>query len=392
VTAVVVGRGPAGLMAASLLVQAGVSVTVVADSEGTLPLWGGQWDFANGDAEGPMAQDPWDWWRHVPSEHPGAAWSPDRWRLAWETALTIWRQAGIPMGAKLPDRNRWTLSASGRPRRVFLAPEWQYVADTWEPLCIAGFDRLVDAVPEWVAAHYRRATALPVFVTRLPAPPAWRPDWSPVRWARYFDESEGLEWLVDRVVEHCRGAPADWPLVLPQVLGLERTAEILETLRRRLGRPVFEWALLPPALGGMRVQRRWDAWLRRQGVAFVHGRVVRVDDSGCELAGGRRIPGEWTICATGAVLGGGLRVRPDGTVWETFTGACIDTVNDDNVNVVLPTAGRDRRLGGVVLPVGRQVGGCDPDRHGDGGAVNLATSWAAASRIVGDLERRLTLS
>lgn len=376
---VVVGKGPAGLLTASYLVRSGLAVTVVADGQGTLPLWSGHFDFRSVSDTGQPVEDPWAAWATV-SGHPHPSGGRARWRQLWEELHDIWQRAGIPLPSRLPLANVWTITATGLPRATFLAPSWQYQAASPESVILVGFDGLSDSMPEWQADRYQRMTGLRAIGARLPKPPKWTPLWSSVRWAAFLDGEEGYGWMLDALDALLSRVPSGWPLVLPQVLGLRSTPRRIQDLTQRYRRPVSEYPLTPPGIGGLRIAERWEGWLKSRNVTFLSGHVGEVGAGGVRLAGGRFIPGTRVILATGGILGGGLVVHPDGRVEDpverVVVGVWNDSVTDDQA------AAWGRSTWGQTGPVaGRQVGGCDPDRHGDGGAMNLWTAALAAERV-----------
>ena len=364
----VIGRGPAGMLAASLFCLAGVAVDLVADGAGTLPLWSGAWHFRSYDGAR-LLDDPWQWWADAEG-HPYAAWSSQQWREGWQTLSQVWRLAGIPTHP-LPSRNWWTVSAAGTPDRAFLVPAWQYAVPAAEPVCLVGFEGLADSLADVQAVRYSRRCNLRAEVLALPSPPGWDGTWSTVRWASYLESEPGGAWLLEELTRRLAGVSDELPLLFPQVMGIRRVADILGAITRSTGRRAYEVPALPPALGGIRIQEQWTRWLLRNGARFRSGHVDGITEDGVTWHQTQSLNGAAVVNATGGVLGGGLAIRRDGSLWET---------------VAARRLGGSSALGqdGRVVTAGRQLPGCDPDRHGDGGAVNLAS---AVEAVRGTLQR-----
>ena len=382
--ATVVGRGPAGLLAATLLAAAGLSVHMASSSSGTLPLWSGRFNFRDWD-QGLAVDNPWDWWAEHGEQHFVGGAARARWRRLWG----IWRAVGQQLGmdGPIPERNRWTVTPLGRRRPVFWTPPWELALDTAPAaVAVAGLEGLLDFEPELVADGFRGPGA--VRTLWLPRPPDWHRGWSPVRWGAFLDAGSGADWLEQQLARALGRGPASELVVLPQVLGLSRTAVLHERLERRLDRLVREVALTPPGLGGMRLEAPWTAWLLSSGVQMHHGRVQAIREAGgVTMVDGRPVGEGPVILATGGILGGGVRLAADGTGVDAILGRPLGQLAEGDDPARALQWGLSLGDGGVA---GRQTAGCDPDLHGDGGAVCLWTAAAAVDRVVPGLVDRLS--
>lgn len=354
------------------MVQQGATVAVVADGQGTVPLWGGHWDFRSYDEMGKPVSDPYAWVRIA---HGGALRNPATWHRRWKHLADLFNSMGIPMDLEPPALNRWTVTPLGHLRPTYLAPRWQYTAIKPEPVTFIGMPGLADFSPEALARVYEWATGIEARSLMLDAPPSWRPRWNTLNWAWYFDSQPGREWLV-RVLRAHR-PPSDGPLLFPQILGIEHCEALMGDLSTLLSRVVAEVPLPPPAVGGVRIQRRWDAWLRHHGVLFISGRVEQADSDGVVLADGQRVWGNVAL-ATGGVLGGGLAVEVDGTVRDVITGVAVGNVETDDFGAL----GHPGWAGSVPV-VGRMVKDWNPDKYGEGGAMILWTVHEAQRALTG---------
>lgn len=373
---VIVGRGPAGLLMATLVAEGGGQATIVSDGQGSLPLWGGQFDFRNFDDRGHPLSDPYSWWNNHADHHPGGTVTAAQWRRWWQHLHRVWRTIGVPM-REVPAKNSQLVSPAGRMRPTFMAPAWHFTQTTTGPLTFVSVPGLSDFQARSCAQHYLAVTGMAAEVLQLGVPPAWRPEWQTLQWAWFLDTPAGQEWLLGEL-SHLE-APACRPLVFPQILGVEHTENLMHNIAVRTERYVAEVPLLPPSIGGMRLQRRWERWLKRQRVQFITGRVSELSSGeGLVLASGRPVPGGQVVLATGGVLGGGIEVQPDGVLRDTATGRSLGSA--ENMQQ-LGRAGHPAFEGNLSV-VGRATGGCDPDLHGDGGAMILLTVHQAYDAIV----------
>ena len=384
-SATVVGRGPAGLMAATLLAAGGVSVHLVAAAAGSLALWSGRMDFRGWDGGEPVA-NPWEWWGQHGAEHMDGGDSLGRWSRVWALWGALARELGV--GAAVPAANRWAPTPLGHRRPVFWAPPWELALESGpaslSSAAVVGFTGFPDFDAELAADGFPASVA--VDTAWLPKPPGWSPSWTALRYAAYFDTEPGADWLSQQLLGAV-GPLAPELVVVPQVLGIEHTGALWRRLERLLERPVREVGLTPPGVGGMRIERRWMRWLLASGVHLHHGRVQSLYDAGgVWLGDGRRAGTGPVILATGGFLGGGLHLRPNGRAEDPVLRRTVGHLGEtDSADTIL-------RWGlaiGDPPACGRQVAGCDPDADGDGGAMCLWTAASAVDRVAPELVDRL---
>ncbi len=378
---VVVGQGPAGMLTADWACRLGAEVTVVAAADGSLGLWSGAWDFRNFTDSGEVIRDPWQWWELHGREH-GVGWTREHWAHWWTRWRRTWEAAGIPLagGEELPSHNRFTPTAVGRMVPVFVCPAWQWAVDEPEPVIWVGMEGLADAPIELAGARFRALTGMAASEVCLPKPDAWAPHWSSLAWAVYVESGEGRRWLSEALTRALGGYAGSSPVLMPQVLGEDGCETLIGELEAALERPVREYPLLPPALGGIRIRDRWKRALKRRGVSSITGTVDAVLKDGVHLrASGASLPADAVVLATGGLLGGGLWLSAAGELLNTATG---QTVVWSGRMDELAVAGIDTD-GTGYRAVGRVVGGFDSDRHGDSGAVNLYTVASAIEALFG---------
>ncbi|PSR22366.1 MAG: monooxygenase [Sulfobacillus acidophilus] len=372
---IVVGRGPAGLLFSSLVAQNRGSVILVADAQGSFPLWGGQWDFCNYTDDGEHVLDPYQWWQQHPS-----AWDEVRdastWTLRWQHLMTLWQEIGIPVPDRVPKLNRWMVTPLGQLRPTYWVANWHFVMERPGPLVFVDVPGLVDFRAEVVARVYTATTGQMAKTFRLAVPSGWRRDWHALNWAWFLDSKAGQDWLGQALRDQVRAG--EEAVVFPQILGVDHCEEVLEVAQRVLGRPVAEVPLPPPAVGGIRIQRRWEYWLRRHGIQLVSARVTAANRHSVTLQDGRALAADAVVLATGGILGGGLEIQPSGSVRNTVTGAVIGTLGDQLLGAV-----GHRNWDESVPVIGRMIQGWNPDKRGNGGAMNLWTAHVAYQAFIG---------
>ncbi|MGH7831341.1 MAG: FAD-binding protein, partial [Candidatus Binatia bacterium] len=113
-------------------------------------------------------------------------------------------------------------------------------------------------------------------------------------------------------------------LLLPPVLGIQNTAQILAALERITGLRVAESLAFPASMPGWRLHLAIQDFCAKQGIALVEGRAVEAGAVGRRLrwirvehrGEARRLTGGGFVLATGKFLGGG--VRRNGRLEETL--------------------------------------------------------------------------
>ncbi len=374
---VIVGRGPAGFLFASLLVQHGGRVTMVADGQGTLPLWGGHWDFRSYSTDQQPITNPYAWWRQ--SGKLERQKDAQLWRRRWSNLEALWTDVGIPVNVNLePGLNRWIMTPMGHMRPTYLSPAWHFSMDYPGPVVIVEFPGLADFSAGAVSVVYQWATGHRAETIRLEPPSPWREGWHALNWAWYLDSEPGRQWLLGALT--AKEWPKDAAVVFPQVLGIDQVESLLREIARIVDRPIGEVPLLPPSVGGIRVSRRWERWLKYRGLNLVTGHVVHAEGNHVLLANGRKLHGDQVVLATGGVLGGGLVVAPDGSVRNPITDTRVGSIAGSGIGWVGHV---DWNRGMPV--VGRTVGGWNPDREGNGGALILWTVHEAFQSLVGHM-------
>jgi glycerol-3-phosphate dehydrogenase subunit B len=325
---VVIGAGPAGLVAALRLAEGGADVTVVATGSGGLPLSPGVIDvmgYAPGRVDDPRAAVA----ALAGTDHPYAHLGP-----ALDDALPWFRERVPTLRYTGDARSNMLLpTAVGVPRPTALAPASMAAADLrgGRRLVAVGLRALKDFFPALLADNLSAATGLPapVQVRHAEVDVSPRPGWADVApqvFARALDDPAFRRPFADAL----RGiAEPGETLALPAVLGLARPGEVHDDLQERLGVPVAEIATVPPSVPGMRLDARLRAAVLRAGGRVVLGTsaVGPAGDAGRltgvlvrEAARERALPADAVVLATGGFAAGGLELDSHGELRETVLG------------------------------------------------------------------------
>jgi glycerol-3-phosphate dehydrogenase subunit B len=191
------------------------------------------------------------------------------------------------------------------------------------PMLIVGFDRFYDFFPEFIAANLSAqgilSTAVSLDLTSLRS----RKFLTGMNLANLFDNPDFRQEVIDALKPRLGKVER---VGFPGVLGLHKSAEVLEHLQSSLEIPVFEIPGLPPSIPGIRLQNLLIAAIQRQHGAVFTGMPV-ISLSATEDT----IQAVWTksaarqlshsaktyVLATGGILGGGISVNNLGYAQES---------------------------------------------------------------------------
>jgi glycerol-3-phosphate dehydrogenase subunit B len=367
----VIGGGLAGCAAALELRARGAEVTLIRRAPGATALIGGTLDVAGAsplrrgslplcDPQSGVPLSPAGRLHAVGHLQPGHPYAglfrghaPEAEVKEAVAALDGWiAPSGLRVLGNL-ERTRWLVDLRGALRAadlVLTGPGEGDVAEAPEVVLVAfpgleGWD--ASAALATLAAELA-AVGLPARPLRLLgsgslAPLVAAARGSPARLARHIDSDAGLDAL-RRALAPLGGEGR--LLLLPPVLGLERTAAALDALREAAGCGVAEVVgAIPFAVAGYRLDRALCAALVRAGVALHTGRAAGVETlarratairvEAADRAG--RVETDALVLATGRFVGGGLRDR-DGQLREELLDLPLFDLGDRRVDGLAPHA------------------------------------------------------
>ena len=417
---IVIGAGPAGLLAAYIAGRRGARVRVLASGIGTthvMPGWLGVLHTSGAARSLPGALEGWT---ATHPEHPYALAGLD----ALHQGIAALREVCEPAGINYVGDLRTNLNlptALGATIQAALAPESFAAGNLITPgeILIAGPEGWRDFYPRLCAENLDRQGFSARGVTfPMPEIKTGRFDVTPVGLARLFEQPP----IRERVAGYLRARLGGATRVgLPAVIGLERHSEAWHDLQDRLGVPVFELATLPPSVPGMRLFNAFKQALARVSIPLLLDMTVARGVVEGNRAGGVVVPNPsreaiyragTVILATGGLYGGGITTDHRGEMREAIFGLPLNVPGDpgdwfeatflshDSPNRVSFPAGRPHaihlagvRVSASMQPVdetgrvimenvrvaGRLLAGYDPLGEGSAEGVWLATAHRAAS-------------
>ncbi|WP_203567643.1 glycerol-3-phosphate dehydrogenase subunit GlpB [Aestuariimicrobium ganziense] len=326
---VVVGAGLAGLVSAILLRRHGHQVVLVAKGLGGLQLSQGTIDVL-GRLDGRLVDDPWAAFDELPDSHPYRRIGVEAVRRGVDVLAGL---LGPDLLAPVGERNQLYPTAVGALRPTLVVPPSMAAgaARDGRRIVIVGIDQVKDFHPELVAGNLAR-TELPgggrLQVRHASIDLGARPgevDSSPVVYARALDQAHTREKFVRAVKAVAEPGEV---IGLPAVLGVDDPLAWAD-LQQRIGQPVFEIALQPPSVPGMRFNQALLAHTRRERVRTMLGaEVIGLVNEGStvtgvrvQTAGGERTIGcDHVVHAPGGFESGALAVDSHNRVSETIFG------------------------------------------------------------------------
>jgi glycerol-3-phosphate dehydrogenase subunit B len=259
---VVVGCGPAGLMAAWAARQSGARVKVLAAGIGSTLIAPGWLRLIDTDGEVPPALQAWA------DGHPDHPYALTGFAVLWKAIANLRElcaQAGVPLAGDGQTNFRLP-TALGAVRQAALVPESFAAGDVRRPgtMLIAGPAGWRDFSPRLCAGNLcRQGHAARPATFSMPRSGAARFDPTSSDLARWFDDPD----VRASVGRQLRPQAAECARVgVPAILGLEHSHDAWLDLQDHLGVPVFEIPTLPPSVPGMRLHRLLKSALAGAGV------------------------------------------------------------------------------------------------------------------------------
>ncbi|MBA2337569.1 MAG: glycerol-3-phosphate dehydrogenase subunit GlpB [Acidimicrobiia bacterium] len=400
---VVVGGGPAGLLAGLAASRHGARVRVLARGWGVFHWHAGCVDvlgYQQGDGT-PVASPRQAVAALVAAtpDHPYALVGTDGVAEVLTELSRLCAAAGYPLVGSF-DSNQLMPTAVGGARPTCLAPATMTAGELGrgDAALIVGFDRFPDLAPGLVAANLEQRG--------IPSRPVTL-DLAALR-RRRFVTGPVLAALFETEEFRAEVAAALGPKVgragrigFPAVLGLDRASEVVADLRHRLGAEVFEIPVVPPSIPGLRLHRILTAAIRTaggrvsDGMAAVGAETTGHETSGTTTSGddghGQRVTAVLTeaaartrrnaadafVLATGGILGGGIVGEEDGRLTEVVFGLPVSGPHqrDDWLRAdFADPAGHPVYRSGLVVdaelrPIGGDGAAVYGNLHAAGGAI-----------------------
>jgi glycerol-3-phosphate dehydrogenase subunit B len=408
---IVIGAGLAGLTAALRLADEGQRVLVVARGVGSTHLAPGTIDVLGFDPE--RVDRPQQALPSFAADHPSHPYA----RLSVEdvAASIEWFKARLPaLGYRGGlDENVLLPTAVGVAKPSAVVPETMAAGDlrAGGRFVFVGLG-LKDFYPAYLAENLGNASldGVSARAIELTSGIKAESDATSLGFARRFEQPdfrEAVLWELEERIE------ADERVGFPAVLGVGRAAEIWRELEKRLERPVFEVATLPPSVSGIRLYDEMTAALRKAGGRIVVGQTIlgaetrngRVDGIVAESAARPTTHRARSfVLATGGIAAGGIQVDSYGKIREAvfelalaglpttngrppFLPNYLDEQPLDRVGVAVdgllrPTDGDGSPLYENLHAAGAALAGAAPWREASGNGLSLATGYAAAGAIL----------
>lgn len=362
VDVLVIGAGLAGLVAGWQAASGGKRVRVISKGRGSLYWHTGCIDIYGRDIVNTQqhvhspAQGLPELFNNQP-RHPYSQAGMKAITDAIEAIQELCMQAGYPLHGSL--QRNWLLpTALGTVRRTCLAPETMIAGDLTQQgsMLIVGFDQFLDFYPHLIADNLNEQGFKAEYVN-LDLDILREQKFVTGRvLAAFFEDEEfrsALAVELEPIIKRLNPARIGFPAVL----GIQPALIVKEDLESKLNCPVFEIPTLPPSIPGMRLHSLLVQAIERKGGRVLDGMQVL----SAEIDGGE-VQGVWSeaaarprlhrarrfILATGGVLGGGIRMEPDGRLRETVM----------NLNLQPDSAGKNqfahRFLSGGGHPIFRR--------------------------------------
>lgn len=315
----VIGAGVAGMAAALFAANRGIDVVQVGIpgeiiyASGLLDLIG-----VHPIERGRLWRNPWtalNAVRRTTPNHPYARIGNEDIRRSLEEFTAFLAKAG-PSYRWYRNRNVDVVTPAGTIKRTYAVPQSMWpgmLAWQRKAACLLvdfpglkGFSaRQIESMlqPQWPQLHTARVSF-----------PGLSGELYPERMAQLLELPRSRQSLADAVRPLVRDE--DKAVGFPAVCGLTQTADVLADLGDRIGRPVFEVPILPPAVTGLRLKYAFERALPALGVRTFYQKIVHpIPPSGSTALmfqltpdeNARMIRAQAAVLASGRFIGQGLR-------------------------------------------------------------------------------------
>jgi glycerol-3-phosphate dehydrogenase subunit B len=318
---IVIGAGPAGLMAAEAAQSRGACVAVLAKGMGSFPLTSGCIDglgYFPTNSAAPLSSpfSGLDNLRKLDPEHPYSKVSPEALLESFARLQKIVEDGGLPYAGNLKS-NFLLATPLGTFHPTCLAPVTMEQGDLRDPgsVLLVGVEGLKDFNPFWAAENlnllHAQGRISPVFrPTMLKIDLAAAP-MNALNLSRAFDDPLIRERAAGKLKALLQPGER---VGLPAVLGLHAAREAWLDLQKKTGAKIFEIPLPPPSVPGIRLYNMLRGHLQGRGVRVIIGLsslkpIVQGNRISGLMLGERRSPhyrARSFVLASGSFVGGGL--------------------------------------------------------------------------------------
>ena len=326
---IIIGSGMAGMAASLFAANRGIDVLQVGIT--------GEINFASGLIDllgvhpvetGRIRKNPWTAINELTSEiptHPYARMAPEQIKQALDEFLDFLQNAGLPYSVGT-DRNMRVITPVGTKKTTYAVPASMAGASdalaTRSPCLVVDFYRLKGFSGRQIVQNLGKNWT-DLRSVRIEFPDLQGELYTEkMAWA--LENPDTRQKLVKRIQPHIGNAKS---IGMPAVLGIYRTSEVVEDMRKMLGIPVFEIPTMLPAITGMRLRDAFEQRLPRMGVrTFYQQKVTDVqvlsDDTfrftiGKE-SGEQVVRSRAAVLATGRFFGKGLYAKRTGIKETVF--------------------------------------------------------------------------
>jgi glycerol-3-phosphate dehydrogenase subunit B len=402
----IVGSGLAGLFAANLAVDKGLTVHIVSRGQGSLSLAHGCIDIFN-------SANPARSIRKLPDTHPFKTTSIASLKAAIKEFRAIASGVGIEYtggySSSIP-----LLSSAGSPFRTTLVPDTMIKGrlDDTSPITIAGLENYRDFWAEKITSQAKRhgikirsTLVLPMLHSDIQRD-LYATDIAKLLESDSFREESWRAWKPKLTGQKRVGIPA--------IMGIHNAVDLLREAEEYFGIELFEIPTLPPSLPGIRLEGALKERILRKGGSYTEGPDARgrIDGrskgklaAGVQLssAGGlRSLNARAVLLASGGFLHGGLQAYHNGSVVESVFGAPVNNVIPrtqwtsthfwdtqqyaymglETDGLMRPLDYRGKPLLENLFAVGGLLSGADRTHEGSRQGIDLATAHQAIESIV----------
>lgn len=414
--AVVIGAGLAGLTAALRLAHGGAKVTLVTKGIGGLQLSQGTVDLLGYSDSGRITQPLAEVGTHIASRpgHPYSHFTPE---FIAESANWLKEVLGPKLLVGDPRQNVIIPTSLGalRPTSLYQPSMAAGILAAGKSYVIVGLKRLKDFYPKIIAENLSRQTTAdgtPIQVRSLIVDVEIRKDevdTTGTNHARALDNAAMRERFVAAIAPHLREGEV---VGLPAVLGLN-DLDAWKDIEKRLGHEVFEIAMQPPSIPGMRLNQELTALVKAQARFIIGSHVTGIETKDGAVTAvsistaGRptRIETKNVVLAGGGFESGALDMDSYGTVTDSILGlpilgaegqllhgdfwGCEQPVFLAGLDVddaMHPLDANKKPVYSNVYAAGGNLAGATRWREKSGEGIALASALRAADQILGSLK------